>query len=321
MRRNYTWMRTLKLLCALALVLGPAPVSAQDAAKGAALLAEARKALGGAERLQAVRTLEVRGEFKRAAGQNTVEGDLQIRIERPDKLRRDEDTSLPGGGPALIRTEVLNGTTVWDENTGGRGVFGAGGGGGGGRDGGFGRGGGGGGGRQGGGDNPRGDAGRGDAGRGDAGRGDAAQGRGGRAALDPAQIEEALRRARQADLTRLLLILLAATDVPVAWIGTAEAPDGKADVLELTPANQPAIRLFLDETSHMPLMITWQGAGRGRGGAAQIPQQMTVAEYKTVNGIKFPHLITRGTSEQTVEEWTIENYRVNPSFRADVFTK
>jgi outer membrane lipoprotein-sorting protein len=315
-RRNYMHMRKVKLVCALALVLGAAAVSAQDAARGASLLAEARKALGGEERLLAVKTLDVRGEFKRAAGQNTIEGDVQIRIERPDKFRRDEDTSLPGGGPAIIRTEVLNGTTVWDDNTGRQGGGGFGGGGGG-RDGGFGRGGGGGG-R---GDNPRGDAGRGDVGRGDAGRGDAAQGRGGRAPLDPAQIEDALRRARQADLTRLLLVFLVATDAPVTWIGTAEAPDGKADVLELTPANQPAIRLFLDATSHVPLMITWQAAGRGRGAAAQITQQMTLAEYKTVNGIRFPHLITRGTSEQTVEEWTIGNYRVNPSFRSDVFTK
>ena len=321
-RRKYIHMGIVKVLCALALVLGPAAVSAQDATKGAALLAEARKALGGEERLLAVKTLDVRGEFKRAAGQNTIEGDVQIRIERPDKLRRDDDTSLPGGGPALIRTEVLNGNAVWDDNTGGQGARGVFGGGGGGRDGGFGRGGGGGGGgRPGGGGNPPGDA---------QGRGDAAQGRGGRAAPDPAQIEDALRRTRQADLTRLLLIFLVATDAPVTWIGTAEAPDGKADVLEVTPANQPAIRLFLDETSHVPLMMTWQGAapqggGRrgggagGRGGPATL--QMTLAEYKTVNGIRFPHLITRGTSEQTVEEWTIDNYRVNPSFRSDVFTK
>lgn len=274
-------MRKVNLLCALALVLGAAAVSAQDAARGASLLAEARKALGGEERLLAVKTLDVRGEFKRAAGQNTIEGDVQIRIERPDKLRRDEDTSLPGGGPAIIRTEVLNGATVWDDITGRQGAGGFGGGAGG-RDGGFGRGGG-----------------------------------GGRAPLDPAQIEEALRRARQADLTRLLLVFLVVTDSPATWIGTAEAPDGKADVLELTPANQPAIRLFLDATSHVPLMITWQAAGRGRDAAAQ----MTLAEYKTANGIRFPHLITRGTSEQTVEEWTIGNYRVNPSFRSDVFAQ
>src|SRR5688572_9021726 len=170
-------MRILQPLCALALVMAPAGVSAQDAAKGASLLAEARKALGGEDRLQAVKTLDARGEFKRAAGQNTIEGDIQLRIERPDKLRRDEDTSLPGGGPALIRTEVLNGTTVWDDNTGGQGARGFGGGG---RDGGFGRGGGGGA-RPGGGDNPRGDAARG------VGRGDAAQGREGRPAVDPAQ--------------------------------------------------------------------------------------------------------------------------------------
>ena len=52
-------------------------------------MAEARKALGGDDRLAAVKTLDVRGDFKRATGQNTVEGELQIRVERPDKLRRD----------------------------------------------------------------------------------------------------------------------------------------------------------------------------------------------------------------------------------------
>jgi hypothetical protein len=114
----------------------------------------------------------------------------------------------------------------------------------------------------------------------------------------------------------------------VTWIGTAEAPDGKADVLEMTPASQPAIRLFLDVSSHVPLMLTWQGpaaggrrGGGGGGGAAAPTLQMTLSDYKTVNGIRFPHLITRGTSDQTAEEWTIDSYRVNPSFRANVFTQ
>src|SRR5688572_26111319 len=96
---------------------------AQDAARGAALLAEARKALGGAEKLAAVSTLEMKSDFKRLIGQTTVEGELEIRLGLPDKLRRDEDTSLPGGGPAILRTEVLNGSEVWEENSGGAGVF------------------------------------------------------------------------------------------------------------------------------------------------------------------------------------------------------
>jgi hypothetical protein len=111
------------------------------------------------------------------------------------------------------------------------------------------------------------------------------------------------------------------------------------------------MRLFLDQTTHMPLMITWQGAapqliarargGRGGGqradGAArgdagsrgdgpppqreQATLQLTLGDYKTVNGVKLPHLMTRGVNDMTIEEWTIDSYRINPSFKTDVFTK
>jgi len=48
---------------------------------------------------------------------------------------------------------------------------------------------------------------------------------------------------------------------------------------------------------------------------------MHLAEYKTVNGIKFPHLITRGASGETNEEWVIKGFKVNPNFKANTFTK
>src|SRR5687767_6917584 len=159
------------LLCASAMYAASAAVTAQDASKGAALLMEARRALGGEEKLRAIRALDVRGDFTRAAGQMSIEGELQVRLELPDKLRRDEDLSLPGGGPAVVRTEVLNGSTVWDDISGGGGAFIA-------RLGGGGRGGGGGG---------------------------AAGARGGRGPIDPAQLEEAQRRARQIELSRFML--------------------------------------------------------------------------------------------------------------------
>lgn len=304
------------VLCAAALYAGSSAVAAQDASKGAALLVEARRALGGEEKLRAIRALDVRGDFKRAAGQMSLEGELQIRLETPDKLRRDEDLSLPGGGPAVVRTEVLNGSTVWDDISGGGGAFVA---------------------RFG-----RGD--RGDRGGGAGGGGADGLARGGRAAIDPVQLEEAQRRARQIELSRFMLVWLLTVDGDASWIATAESPDGKADVIEITAANRPATRLFLDQTTHMPLMITWQGAapqliarGRiGRGGQradgpppdAQPPRaqqqatlQMTLGNYKAVNGVKLPHLITRGVNDMTIEEWTIDSYRLNPSFKSDVFTK
>ena len=61
-----------------------------------------------------------------------------------------------------------------------------------------------------------------------------------RATIDPAQLEELQRRARQTELARFLLMWLLAADGPVNWVATAESPDGKADVLEITPASGPA---------------------------------------------------------------------------------
>jgi hypothetical protein len=301
----------LALLCGAAILAGPSAAAAQDADKGAALLTEARRALGGEEKLRAIKSLDVKGDFKRSAGQTTIEGELQVRLELPGKLRRDEDLSLPGGGPAIVRTEVLNGETVWEDISGGGGAF----------VGRFGRG-----------------------GRGGGGGGDATAGGRGRAAIDPARLEDAQRRARQVELSRFMLAWLLTTDGPATWVGAAEAPDGKADVIEITPANGPVTRLFLDQTTHMPLMLTWQGAapqlvfaargGRGQRGGANGPPaagppperqqatlQITLAEYKTVNGVKLPHLMTRGVNDMTIEEWTIDGYRVNPSFKSDVFTK
>lgn len=306
MRRSAATSGILSILFSGAVCAGSTGLQAQDAARGAALLAEARQAVGGEERLRAVKTLDVRGEFRRIAGQTTIEGELQIRLELPDKLRRDEDLSPPGGGPAIIRTEVLNGTTAWEESSGRGGFF-------------MGRFGGG---------------ARGFGGAPDAGRG---------AAVGPAQIEEAQRRAWQGELARFLLVWLLVADGPVAWVGTAEAPDGRADVLEITPRAGPVMRLFLDQTSHLPLMITWQGAppqvvvagrrGGRRGDAGPLPAgappeggqpatlQMTLAEYKTVNGIRLPHRLTRGANDITTEEWTVGSYRINPALRGDVFTK
>jgi hypothetical protein len=265
-------------------------------------------------------------------------------LEPPDKFRRNESLSLGPGGPGIDRVEVLNGDEVWDENSGG-GRFGRGG-----DFGGFG------GGRRG--------------GVGGGQNGDANQAPQG---IDPERLKELQLRNRRAEVARLLLAFLLTTDSPVAWIGTAQSPDGTADVLEVKSADGTSTRLFLESTSHMPLMLTWggggqrgarggQAGGRGRGdagtpgGAAQTPApagaapdaaprggaavdtvqgrrgrgfgggaaatlEMHLAEYKVVNGLKLPHLITRGSNGATAEEWAIKNYRINPNFKGNTFTK
>jgi hypothetical protein len=298
----------------------PAVAHAQDPqAKGAQLLAEARKAIGGEEKLRAVKTLQANGSFRRTAGNITVDGDVEMQIETPHKYRRNESIGF-AGGPTIDRTEVLNGTDAWEETSrAGSAGLGAERGGSGSR-GGFG------GGREPGAGAP------------------------GASEVDPERLREAQRRVRQADFSRLMLGWLLTTDAPVTWVGTAESPDGTADVLEIKPQGGEATRLFVNSTTHIPLMMTWQGQGprqfqlrggrRGRGDAPQgqtnqpdqeLPRAqrvqpsatlaMHLSGYKAVNGIKLPFMITRSVNDQIVEEITITSYKINPSFKANTFTR
>jgi hypothetical protein len=351
MRRVVSSQVTGVIAVMAVLVLGSiGSAQTEDAAKGASLLAEARKALGGDDKLAAVKRLQVKGEMRRGQGNLTLEGDTEVFLEVPDKFRRNESLSLGPGGPGIDRVEVLNGNEVWEENSGGGGRFGRGDFGGG-RGGDFG--GGGGGFRRGGGGQT-----------GDANQ-TAAPG------IDPERLKELQLRNRRTEVARLLLAFLLTTDSPVAWIGTAQSPDGTADVLEVKSADGTATRLFLESTTHMPLMMTWAGGGqrggrggqgrgrgdaaaqggapqggapqaapppaapqsgaavdtvqgrrgRGFGGGAPATLEMHLSEYKVVNGLKLPHLITRGTNGETAEEWVIKSYRLNPTFKGNTFTK
>jgi hypothetical protein len=346
---NNHCMRTLLAICVFTtgLVAGlPAWIQAVSAGqqqpeevKAAAVVAEARKALGGADRLSAVKRLQVTGTTRRANGNFNLEGDTEIFFELPDKFRRNESLTLGGGGggTGIDRTEILNGNEFSSEVSGdafggrGRGRFG----------GGF-----------------------------PGAGGGAAGGADGRGAPTPEQQErlrEFQRRNLKSEVSRLLIALLLTSDTPFRWIGTAQAPEGSADVLEAKTPDGVATRVFIDTMTHMPLMLTWTGpAGRGFGGRGgqgrrqgapdqagpppegraagdQLPAaggadqaqgrrgrgaqgppatlEMHLSEYKAVNGIQLPHLITRGASGETNEEWAIKSYKINPNLKANTFTK
>jgi hypothetical protein len=350
-----TYTVGLGLVAALVVLRVTAAAQTADTAKGAALLAEARKAIGGDDKLAAIKRLQVKGDMRRGQGNLTLDGETEVFFELPDKFRRNESLTLGPGGPGIERVEVLNGNDIWDENSGGgigRGGFG------GGRGGDFGGGGGG-----------RGDFGGFRGGRGGdfgallGGGNDQGRGQG----IDPERLKELQLRNRRTEVARLLLAMLLTTDSPVAWIGTAQSPEGTADVLEVKGTDGTATRLFLESATHMPLMMTWtaggqrnargggQGGGRaapatppatpqgdapqagagqggpatdtiqgrrGRGfGGAPATLEMHLSEYKVVNGLKLPHLITRGSNGETAEEWAIKSYRINPSFKGNTFTK
>ena len=277
----------------------PFETFAQDAAaRAATVLADARNALGGDARLQGVKAIQAAGEFRRSMGEMQMDGELELVLAPPDKLRRNEEISMPGGA-LMARTEVLNGEEVWDDS-GQRGGMGS--------------------------------------------HGMAVVMRGPGGDVDPERVKDMQRRMRRAELMRYSLAWLLASDAVVSHAGVAEAPDGKADVLDFTPAEGPAVRVFIDQETHLPLMLTWKGPqprlimrrmAPGAGGEeaeraaraaedappAEATFEMRLADYRPVGGIQLPHEITRAINGQTNEEWTIESYTVNPSLKANTFTK
>jgi hypothetical protein len=104
---------------------------------------------------------------------------------------------------------------------------------------------------------------------------------GGPPAPTPAQQEAAMRArvatARQ-DFARLMLGLFASSyaSFPLTfdYVAQAEAPEGKADVLDVKgPANFTA-RLFVNAQTHLPIMLSWRAQAppaRGGGPGAQSP--------------------------------------------------
>jgi hypothetical protein len=162
---------------------------------------------------------------------------------------------------------------------------------------------------------------------------------------------EAMLRGRmmtaKQDFARLMLGMFATSfpSFPLTFVhvGMAEAPQGKADVIEVSgPANFKA-RLFVADNG-LPIMLTWTqpgppgrggpgGPGGGPGGPppgaggppqAAPEQRMFFADYREVDGLQLPFRIRRAAGADTTEETTFDRFRINAKVdprRFDTTTK
>jgi hypothetical protein len=134
--------------------------------------------------------------------------------------------------------------------------------------------------------------------------------------------EEQLRRSRQADLARYQLVWFLATDEHVSHehfshAGVAESADGRADVLEIAGEGRTPTRLFIDQRTHLPLMLTWGG----REGEREVTVTMYLSDYRKVRGVLLPHAMRRSIDGRALDEWTVSTYDINPQVPAARFRK
>jgi hypothetical protein len=291
----------------------------QDDTKALEAVAEARQAIGG-KKLEALKSLSVQGVAQRNLGNFQITSDIELLIDLPDRYLKSESSS---GGPLMMaNVSGFNG------------------------------------------DRPLRSSSPGGIAPGGAmiirmGPGMGPDGIGGPAEKptpeQQEQIDRQLVRSARHDVSRLMLGWLAAAHPAIAarytYGGEAESPDGKAHIVEVKNADGFAARLFIDQKTGLPLMVTYLGpqprivtsggpprvtgdqARRQSSGDEKNTQQAVVRQqleelqkqppamieyalyfddWRGVDGIRFPHTLRRAMGGSTIEEWTIDKVKINP---------
>jgi hypothetical protein len=228
--------KTIRLLTLVSVVAAQAILAAQggDVDK---ILSAARQALGGEKKLEAVKSIAIEGRAMRISPAGTsTESEFEAAIELPDKfMRRDVLASM--GNMSIYRNSGFNGDGVINEIdappqlAGGGGhvvMFRTSG----------------------------------------PGGSTMTVGSGGTSVSGAAQTPEQQEAGRKAmlvsarqDFARMALGMFArspaAYPLAMSFAGQAESPDGKADVIDVKGDGDFAARLFIDATTHLPLMLSW----------------------------------------------------------------
>jgi hypothetical protein len=328
-------MRIVRAVVLLAANMAASDLQGQAPDAGQ-VLAAARDALGGEKSLSAVKTFIATGRTRQIRGNNLVPIEFEISCEFPDKfVRKDEipaqDTDLtvtgfrgddliqfpppppgrPGGPPGPPAGRAANGGAP------------------------------------------------------SPGRGSAQppDGRGpGGPPLSPAQ--QRLTTIKQ-EFARLMLGVFATSfrtyPLTFKYAAEGEAPEGKADILDVTGPVNFAARLVVQRDTHLPVMLMWQvpatnvivrmpgqplpdplppGAvmvdapaspastasqadrdeyatkiatlrRQALAQAKPVDYRMYYADYRTVNGVKWPFRIRRAIAGTTIEETTFDRISLN----------
>jgi hypothetical protein len=242
----------------------PIAFSAQETGKAAEILTAARKAIGD-KKLDALKTFSVQSDLQRNLASMQLNSDVEIVLELPDKYLRSETPSSGGMIVAAAGTTGFSGDRPLQKaNAGGM-----------------------------------------PAGGGMVFRmgGPAGSLPGGSSEKPtPEQLQEMNRmlvRSSQTEASRLMLGWFAmahpSINAQYTYAGEAESPDGKAYVIDVKSADNFAARLFIDEQTHLPLMVTYQGPQ---------PRMMTRtggAQPAAPAGGGNPHTVTMSAS-MTEEE-------------------
>jgi hypothetical protein len=199
-----------------------APVLGQQD-KAADVLAGTRKAIGG-KKLEGMKSFSVQAKVQRNLGNFQMASDTEFLLEMPDKYLRSDAMS---GGPMTMSTIAgFNGNQSLGSV------------------------------------NAPGMAGRGGVTIMMGGPGGATIGAPNMTPEQRADMQATMLRNTRQEISRLMLgwfgMAHPALEVEYRYAGEAESPDGRAHVIDVTGPDNFAARLFIDQETQLPLMLTYQ---------------------------------------------------------------
>ncbi len=175
----------------------------------------------------------------------------------------------------------------------------------------------------------------------------------------PGPTHDNMIKGLKEDAFRMATIALLApppsSNCTVTSAGVAEAPDGKADVVDIKGPDKLNLRLFFDTGSHRLLLATFEvesidaeqmkaltqkameKAKADPANASKVVQemrdeseklpkklitvQMHFSEPKALGGLTLPTKMSVDGLPQGVEEWTFSSLKLNPSLKPERFAK
>jgi len=313
-----------------------APHALAQAPDASAILAAARAALGGDQKLAGIRTFTATGRTRQVRGNNLVPIEFEIWCELPDKYVRRDEIPAQESGPT---SNGFDGDTLiqWpappEPSPGGR------------------------------------EGGSGAARRPSPPAGAVTGKPAPPEAAKPAAPQDP-RLARVAsvkqDFVRLTLGMFAASfasyPLTFAVAGQAEAPQGRADVVDVKGPGTFALRLFINSDTHLPIMVNWTTPATNvvvtvpgqpppehvapgsivvsapplpdpaapkeeqeqyaktiqdlrkkmLAGAKPVEHRIYYGEYRDIgNGLLFPFRVRRSTAGETIEETNFDEFKTN----------
>jgi hypothetical protein len=299
---NYRAVAPVAIAAAIAFSR-PIAFIAQETGRAGEILAAARKAIGG-QTLDSLKTFSVQSTVQRSAGEMQISSNVEVLLDLPERYARTE--TLVGGGDGIVMrgggTSGFNGDTPLQKS---------------------------------------------DSGGAMGGGGMIVRIGPGGASSTPInekptqeQLEQQKRvvlRGSRAEASRLMLGWFAmahpASKASYTYLGEAESTDGKAYVINAKNDDGFEARLFVDEDSHLPLMVMYKGPlprvvrqttelspedmqKQLKAMQEQPPEigEFTIyfEDWRTVDGVKFPFKMRRATGSKTSEEWSVTRVTINP---------